>query len=87
MSKHEIVILPAPNCRRSRKVIQYLKEAGIAFKQVDLYSDEGQALQTQYDFRASPGIVVDGISINPFDIAIQPACRIDEEKAKALFGE
>ena len=29
MAKREITIVPAPNCRRSRKVMDYLKERGI----------------------------------------------------------
>ena len=86
MAKHDIIILPAPNCRRSRKVIDYLKERGIPFTQIDLQSAEGQALATQYDFRASPGILVDGVSINPFELLIQPTCRVNDEKAKDVFG-
>lgn len=86
MTKHEIIILPAPHCRRSRKVIDYLKEQDIPFTQIELQSTEGQALATRYDLRASPGILVDGISINPFEILIQPACLINEEKAKHVFG-
>jgi glutaredoxin len=86
MAKHEIIILPAPHCRRSRKVIDYLKEQDIPFTQIELQSTEGQALATQYDLRASPGIVVDGVSINPFELLIQPACRIREAKAKDVFG-
>jgi glutaredoxin len=86
MAKHEIIILPAPNCRRSRKMIGYLEERGIPFTQIDLQSAEGQALAARYDFRASPGIVVDGVSINPFELLIQPACRINEAKATHVFG-
>lgn len=86
MAKHEIIILPAPDCRRSRKVIEYLKEHGIPFTQIDLTSTEGQALAARYDFLASPGIVVDGVSINPLDLLIQLACRIREAMAKDVFG-
>ena len=35
---------------------------------------------------ASPGVLVDGVSDNPFDLLIQPACRVDDEKAQALFS-
>ena len=33
-----------------------------------------------------PGILVDGVSVNPFDLLIQPACRVDDAKARELFG-
>ena len=83
---HDIIILPAPHCRRSRRVIAYLQERAIPFTQIDPLSVEGEALAAQYDFRASSGIVVDGVSINPFELLIQPACRIREERAKDVFG-
>jgi hypothetical protein len=86
MTRRNIIILPAPNCRRSRKVIDYLVEQGIPFTQMDPQSAEGEALAAQYDFRASPGIVVNGVSINPFELLVQPACRIREERAKDIFG-
>lgn len=82
----KIIILPAPNCRRSRKVIEYLEMHHIPFTRIDLTSSEGQALAAQYDLRASPGILVNGQSINPFDLLIKPACRIDEAAAQALFS-
>jgi len=25
------------------------------------------------------------VNVNPFDLLIQPACRVDEEKAQAIF--
>jgi len=36
--------------------------------------------------RASPGILVDDENINPFDLLIQPACRVDEEVAQRTLG-
>ena len=41
-----ITILPARDCRRSRKIIAYLEQRGIPFTRVDLESVEGQALAT-----------------------------------------
>lgn len=85
--KHlQITILPAPNCRRSRKVLAFLQEQGISFEQIALDSPEGQDLQEKHQFRASPGILVDGVSVNPYEILIQKQCRVDEGKALALFG-
>lgn len=80
-----ITILPARGCRRSRKVIEYLEAHSIPFTRIELESPAGQWLAKQYDLRASPGILVDDVSVNPFDVLIQPECRVDEEKAKAMF--
>ncbi len=82
----QITILPAPGCRRSSRVLAYLKAQGIPFTQIDLRSPEGQELATLHDLRASPGILVDGVAVNPFELLIQPACRVDEDKAREVFG-
>jgi glutaredoxin len=80
-----ITILPARGCRRSRKVIKYLEAHSIPFTRIELESPEGQALAAQYDLRASPGIIADGVSVNPFDLLIQPECRVDEVAAQRVF--
>jgi len=82
----EIIVLPAQGCRRSRKLLDYLQAHDVAFTRIDLESPEGQALAVQHDLRASPGILVDGVSVNPFDLLIQPACRVDDDKARAVFA-
>jgi len=81
----DITILPARDCRRSRKIIAYLEQRKIPFTRIDLESAEGQALATQHDLRSSPGILVDGELINPFDLLIQPQCLVNETVAEALF--
>lgn len=80
-----ITILPARDCRRSRKIIAYLEQSGIPFTRIDLESAEGQALASEHDLRSSPGILVDGELINPFDLLIQPQCLVNEAAAEALF--
>ena len=85
MNQPKITILPAPNCRRSRKVLAFLHEQNIPFEQVTPDSPEGQRLQAKYHLRASPGILVNGVSVNPYDILIQEQCRVDQGKALALF--
>ena len=85
MNYPDITILPAPGCRRSRKILEYLTKQGIPFRRVELDSVEAQELAARYGFRASPGILVDGVSVNPYDMLIQPACRVDAEKAQAIF--
>ncbi len=81
----EIIVLPAYGCRRSGKLLAYLQTQGIPFTRIDLESPEGQALAVQHDLRASPGILVNGSSVNPFDLLIQPACRVDEEQVQVLL--
>jgi glutaredoxin len=81
----EITVLPAQGCRRSRKILDYLEQHAIPFTRIDLESDEGQALAERYSLRASPGILVDGQAINPFDLLIQPQCRVNQAAAQAVF--
>lgn len=85
MSGREIIVLPSAGCRRSRRIIEYLEHNRIAFTRIPIDSPEGASLAARYDFRASPGILVDGISVNPFDLLILPACRVDEKKARQVF--
>lgn len=40
----------------------------------------------KHHFLASPGILVDGASLNPYDILIQEKCQINEEKLQEIFG-
>lgn len=84
-NQREIVILPAPRCRRSKRILEYLAARGIPYRRVDPDSPEGTQLAVRYDFRASPGILVNGASINPFDLLVQPGCRIDEKQAQSIF--
>ncbi len=83
--EREILILPARNCRRSRKVLAFLQSHSIPFRQIELETPEGQMYVRRFGMRASPGIIVDGVSVNPYDILIQKECRVDEMKALSLF--
>ena len=85
MNERNIVILPARNCRRSRKIVEYLESHGIPFTRIALESAEGRALAEKHQMRASPGIVVNGKSVNPLDLLIQPECRVDEAAANRWF--
>jgi glutaredoxin len=87
MTKHRaIVIVSARSCRRSRAVLAYLERQGFPFTHVTAESSEGQALIGQHGLRASPGILVDGTSVSPFDLLIPPACQIDLDAAQQAFG-
>ncbi|RMF04571.1 MAG: hypothetical protein D6768_02910 [Chloroflexi bacterium] len=83
----EIIILPATGCRRSRKVLEYLETHHIPFTRIDLESTRGRELAAQYNLKASPGILVNEKSINPFDLLVQPTCQIDESAAQAIFRQ
>lgn len=80
-----ITILPAPRCRRSKKVLAFLQAHAIPFEQIGIDSPDGQRLQQQHQFRASPGILIDGEPLNPYEILLKPQCRMDKEKALQLF--
>jgi glutaredoxin len=81
-----ITILPAEGCRRSQAVLAYLEANDIRYERIELASEEGQEMAARYEIRSSPGMIVDGELVNPFDLLIQPACRIDEGAARRLFG-
>ncbi|MFQ5434181.1 MAG: hypothetical protein ACE5FD_04825 [Anaerolineae bacterium] len=82
----EIVILPAVNCRRSQKVLAYLDEQQVPYTRIDLETQKGQQMMAEYDLRSSPGILVDDVLVNPFDILEAPSCRILEPQASQIFG-
>jgi glutaredoxin len=82
----EIIILPAADCRRSQKVLAYLDENQVPYTRIDLETEKGQQLMADYELRSSPGILVDGVLVNPFDILEAPSCRIKEIIASRLFG-
>jgi arsenate reductase-like glutaredoxin family protein len=44
VSERDIIILPAKNCRRSRKIVEYLEARGIPFTRIALESAEGRSL-------------------------------------------
>jgi len=80
-----LTILPAKGCRRSSRIMEYLQANHIPFQRIELDSPEGEQLMEKHHFLASPGILVDGASINPFDVLIQPECRVNEIKIKELL--
>lgn len=66
--------------------MDYLQDHDIPFKKIELDSSDGEALMEKHHFLASPGILVDGAALNPYDILIQEKCQIDEEKLQEIFG-
>lgn len=82
----EIVILPAANCRRSQTILAYLDERQVPYLRIDLETEKGQQVLAEYALRSSPGILIDGRLVNPYDVLEAPACRIKEPVARRLFG-
>ncbi|MDZ7843527.1 MAG: hypothetical protein U5K99_01795 [Anaerolineales bacterium] len=83
--KPQVTIVSTKNCRRSKKVLEFLIDRGISHQHVELDSNQGQKLWEHHQFRASPGILVDGANINPYDVLDQEHCRVDEDQALAVF--
>ena len=83
---NSITLLPLKGCRRSKKLLGYLQDNDIPFERIDLESPEGKELMEKHQFLASPGILVDGVSINPFDVLIPEECRVNEDSIKQAFG-
>lgn len=81
----DLVILPAQGCRRSQRMLAYLHEHQIPFTEIPLASQAGQSLMQKHDLRSSPGILVDGVSVNPFDVLIRPDCKVDEAAIQRIF--
>jgi len=81
----KIIVLPAPRCKRSKKIMEFLDLEKIPYEKIELLSTEGQTLLEKHHFKASPGILIDGVSLNPYDLLVKEECRIDREKALSLF--
>lgn len=73
-----LIILPSPGCRRSRRVLDYVRQRGIPHRVIPIESDEGQRLRKEFDLRASPGLLVRGASLNPFEVLDKGKCRVNE---------
>ncbi len=80
-----IIILPLKGCRRSKKILSYLDENNIPYSRIDLDSDEEQKIMDKHQFLSSPGFLVDGESINPYDLLNQNQCRINENNPREGF--
>lgn len=80
----EIIVLRGRNCRRSRRIVEYLTSHDIPFRLMELDALEARPLIEQHDIRSSPGIIVDGRSVNPFDL-LEPGCRVNETQVRRLL--
>ncbi len=86
-----VLIVRNRRCRKSDVVVRFLEQEGIPHRVLYLGEDtEADALAQQYNLKASPGIIVNGESVNPYHLVEK--CRIkDPENAKKrlrqLLGE
>jgi hypothetical protein len=78
-----ITVVRGQRCRRSDLIVRALQVQGIPFRLVQAEGEEGRGLIAQYDLRASPGILVDGRSINPFDLIHD--CHVDDGAVRRLL--
>jgi hypothetical protein len=85
MKEKKIIVLPAPHCRRSKKIMDFLDLEKIPYEKIDLLSTEGQILSDKHHFMASPGILINGMSLNPYDVLNQKECRVNHDKAMRIF--
>lgn len=87
MENKAIIILRTRRCRRSDLVIKFLQAEQIPFMVKSLEDDpEAQRLAQKFDIRSSPGIIVNGQVVNPYQMIEN--CQIkDRAKAKQLLED
>ena len=85
MKKHEIIILRTRRCRKSNLIIKFLQAENIPFVVKSLETDaEAQRLAKELNILSSPGIIVNGRVVNPYQMIEN--CQIkDRVKARQLL--
>lgn len=81
-NRARVIILRLRKCRRSDLIINFLQEEKIPFHIYYLNEDEeAQRIARKHNILASPGIIINGHSINPHQLIAK--CQIrDRKKAK-----
>jgi len=89
MNRHDnkILILRTRNCRKSNLIIDFLDKEGIPHEVKSLPDDlEAQKLAKDFNILSSPGIIVNGKVVNPYQLIEN--CRIkDANGAKKMLKE
>ncbi len=82
---HTIIIIRNRKCRKSDVVVRFLGQEQMSFEVLYLGEDqEADKLATKYGILASPGIIVNGVAVNPYQLVEQ--CKVkDAEATKKLF--
>jgi glutaredoxin len=66
---NKVLILRTTRCRKSDVMIRFLEENKIPFEVRFVDTDESAAkLAEEYNFKASPVIIVNGKTFNPYEI-------------------
>jgi len=87
MKNHEIIILRTRQCRKSNLIIKFLEAENIPHVVKSLESDpEAQRLAKKFNILSSPGIIVNGQVVNPYQMIEN--CQIkDQAKARKLLED
>ena len=82
---HRIVIIRNRKCRKSDVVVRFLGQQQMSFEVFYLGEDkEADELAKKYGILASPGIIVNGVAVNPYQLVEQ--CKVkDAEGTKKMF--
>ncbi len=82
---HGIVIVRNRKCRKSDVVVRFLGQEQMAFEVLYLGEDkEADELAKKYGILASPGIIINGTTINPYQLVEH--CKVkDSEGTKKIF--
>jgi len=85
--ENKVLILRTKRCRKSDVVVRFLKENNIPhiIKYVE-DDEEAQKLYKKYKLKASPGIIINGELLNPYNLVNN--CKVvDPEGTKRRFLE
>jgi glutaredoxin len=82
---HRIIIVRNRKCRKSDVIVRFLSQEQMSFEVFYLGEDkEADELAKKYGILASPGIIINGNAVNPYQLVEQ--CKVkDAEGTKKLF--
>ena len=82
---HRIIIVRNRKCRKSDVVVRFLGQEQMSFEVLYLVEDkEADELAKRYGILASPGIIINGIAVNPYQLVEH--CKVkDAEGTKKMF--
>ena len=82
---HRIVIVRNRKCRKSDVVVRFLGQEQMSFEVLYLGEEkEADELAKKYGILASPGIIINGTAVNPYQLVEH--CKVkDAETTRKLF--
>ena len=83
--EHRIIIVRNRKCRKSDVVVRFLGQEQMSFEVLYLGEDkQADELAKKYGILASPGIIINGTAVNPYQLVEH--CKVkDSEGTKKLF--